>query len=84
MALIPFEYNDFVAESEDLITTQFKDKEIFKRYLRLLLTGIQEALSVERDLTQKRDIDSATGAQLDIIGDIVGKLVKKPPFFLVI
>ena len=73
MALIPFEYNDFVAESEDLITTQFQDKEIFKRYLRLLLTGIQEALSVERDLIQKRDIDSATGAQLDIIGEIVGQ-----------
>lgn len=73
MALIPFEYNDFVAESEDLITTQFQDKEVFKKYLRLLLGGIQESLSVSQDLMQKRDIDSATGAQLDIIGDIVGQ-----------
>lgn len=73
MALIPFEYNDFVAESEDLITTQFQDKDIFKRYLKLLKLGAQEALAVARDLMQKRDIDSATGAQLDIIGDIVGQ-----------
>lgn len=73
MALIPFEYNDFEAESEDLITTQFADKDIFKRYLKLLKLGAQEALSVARDLMQKRDIDSATGDQLDIIGDIVGQ-----------
>lgn len=73
MALIPFEYNDFVAESEDLITTQFQDKDIFKRYLKLLKLGVQETLSVARDLMQKRDIDSATGAQLDIIGEIVGQ-----------
>lgn len=73
MALIPFEYNDFVAESEDLITTQFQDKDIFNRYLRLLKTGIQETLYVARDLMQKRDIDSATGAQLDNIGEIVGQ-----------
>ena len=73
MALIPFEYNDFYAESEELVTTQFQDKDVFLRYLRLLKTGIQEALSVEKDLIQRRDIDSATGAQLDIIGDIVGQ-----------
>lgn len=73
MALIPFEYNNFIEESEELITTQFQDKEIFKRYLRLLVIGIQETLAVSRDLLQKRDIDSATGAQLDIIGDIVGQ-----------
>lgn len=73
MALVPFEYNDFFTESDNLITTQFEDKDVFKRYLRLLRLGVQEALSVARDLMQKRDIDSATGAQLDIIGDIVGQ-----------
>lgn len=73
MALIPFEYNDFVADAEDLITTQFQDKDVFNRYLRLLKTSTQELLGVFRDLMQKRDIDSATGAQLDIIGEIVGQ-----------
>lgn len=73
MALIPFEVNDFLEESQDLITTQFQDKDIFNRYLRLLLSGIQEQILVKRDLIQRRDIDSAQGAQLDIIGDIVGQ-----------
>lgn len=73
MALVPFEYNDFLADGEDLITTQFQDKDVFNRYLRLMKIGVQETLSVARDLIQKRDIDSATGAQLDIIGNIVGQ-----------
>lgn len=73
MALIPFEVNDFATESEELITTQFQDKDVFKRYLRLLQSGIQEQILVKRDLMQRRDIDSAQGAQLDIIGDIVGQ-----------
>ena len=73
MALIPFEYNNLIEESEELITTQFQDKDVFRRYLSLLVTGIQETLSVCKDLIQKRDIDSAIGAQLDIIGDIVGQ-----------
>lgn len=73
MALIPFEYNDFVAESRDIITTQFEDKPVFKKYLDLLLGAIQESMSVNQDLMQKRDIDSATGNQLDIIGEIVGQ-----------
>lgn len=73
MALVPFEYNNFLTDGEDLITTQFQDKDIFNRYLRLMKIGVQETLSVARDLIQKRDIDSATGAQLDIIGNIVGQ-----------
>lgn len=73
MALIPFELNNFVAESEELITTQFEDKNVFKRYLRLLKLEPQIIIGVERDLMQRRDIDSATGAQLDIIGNIVGQ-----------
>lgn len=73
MALIPFKYNDFFTESADLITTQFEDKDVFNRYLRLLKTGAQEALYVARDLMQKRDIDTAVGNQLDIIGEIIGQ-----------
>ena len=73
MALVPFKYNDFLTEAGDLITTQFEDKDVFNRYLRLLKTESQTLLGVYRDLMQKRDIDTATGAQLDIIGDIVGQ-----------
>ena len=73
MALVPFKYNDFLTEAGDLITTQFEDKDVFNRYLKLLKTESQTLLGVYRDLMQKRDIDTATGAQLDIIGDIVGQ-----------
>lgn len=73
MALVPFKYNNFLTEAGELITTQFEDKDVFNKYLRLLKIESQNLLSVYRDLMQKRDIDSATGAQLDIIGDIVGQ-----------
>jgi hypothetical protein len=73
MALVPFYQNDFFAESEEIITTQFSDKVIFQKYLRLLKLSFQEILEVERQLIQERDIDSAIGKQLDIIGDIVGQ-----------
>lgn len=73
MALIPFEYNNFLNDAGELVTTQFEDKDVFNRYLRLLKLESQELLNVFRDLMQKRDIDSATGAQLDIIGNIVGQ-----------
>lgn len=73
MALVPFKFNNFLTEAQELITTQFEGKDIFNRYLRLLKLESQRILEVERDLMQKRDIDSAEGAQLDIIGDIVGQ-----------
>lgn len=73
MAKIPFEYNDFIVDGEENITTQFDDKDVFNRYLRLMKSGCQELLTVIQDLMQKRDIDSAQGDQLDIIGNIVGQ-----------
>lgn len=73
MALIPFEMNDFESELRDIITTQFEDKDVFGRYLKLIRTECQELLEVYQDLMQLRDIDSATGHQLEIIGRIVGQ-----------
>lgn len=73
MALVPFEMNNFIQESEDIVTTQFQDKDVFNRYLRLLKSECQTLLGVFKDMIQLRDIDSARGAQLDIIGRIVGQ-----------
>lgn len=73
MALVPFEYNNFIQDSEELLTTQFEDKDVFNRYLRLLKLECQELIGVFQDLIQKRDIDSAQGVNLDNIGDIVGQ-----------
>lgn len=73
MALVPFVVNDFLNSSDPRITEQFRDKPVFNKYLRLLKLECQTLIGVLRDLAQFRDIDSATGAQLDIIGNIVGQ-----------
>lgn len=73
MAEIPYTENDYLEEARDRITEQFKGKDIIDRYLQLLIDqqfGIQQ---VFKDLLQKRSIDEASGATLDIIGEIVGQ-----------
>lgn len=73
MALVPFEEKDFLAEARERITDQFRDKDIIDRYLQLLIDEQEEIQTMFKDLLQKRSIDEATGATLDIIGEIVGQ-----------
>lgn len=46
---------------------------VFDKYLQLLLGGKIELQEIFRQLMQERSLDTAVGAQLDIIGDIVGQ-----------
>lgn len=69
----PFEIYDYLTEARERVTESFKDKEVFDRYLQLLLVANIELQQVFKDLMQKRSLDTATGAQLDIIGRIVGQ-----------
>lgn len=71
--IIPFEIQDYISVARSRVTEQFKDKPVFDRYLQLLLGGKIEIQNVLKDLMQLRSIDTATGAQLDIIGEIVGQ-----------
>lgn len=78
--LIPFEMKDYLSEARSRVTEQFKDrstssgvKEVFDKYLQLLLESQMRIQETLRDLMQLRDVDSATGAQLDVIGRIVGQ-----------
>lgn len=73
MAINQFQVRDYVAEARSLITEQFKGLPVMDKYLRLLLSGILDAQEVLRQLQQQRSIDTAVGAQLDVIGDIVGR-----------
>lgn len=73
MAVNQFEMRDYVAEARGLITEQFKGLPVMDKYLRLILSGILDAQEVLRQLQQQRSIDTAIGAQLDVIGDIVGR-----------
>lgn len=71
--LIPFEMKDYLAEARARVTEQFKEKDVFDRYLQLMLNSQIEIQNTIRDLMQLRDIDTAVGAQLDVIGRIVGQ-----------
>ncbi len=59
---------DYLEEARDRVTQQFKDQDIFDRYLQILLINNTELQDVIKDLMQKRSIDTAEGVQLDIIG----------------
>lgn len=67
-----FQRKDFLGEARGRVTEQLKEADVFDRYLQTLLVDgdIQDTL---QDLMQMRSIETATGAQLDIIGEIVGQ-----------
>lgn len=69
--------NEFVeVQYEDAakarVTDQFKDKLVFNKYLELMITGSSELQTTFKQLQQLRSIDTATGVNLDNIGEIVG------------
>ena len=57
----------------DKSTFAYQDAVVFQKYLELFATSSYELQEVFRSLMQDRSIDTAEGAQLDIIGDIVGQ-----------
>lgn len=73
MAIVPFTEIDYLSIARDQVTQQFVDKDVFDRYLQLILDQNNSLQEVFKQLLQQRSIDEAVGAQLDIIGDIVGQ-----------
>ncbi len=73
MSLVPFDVFDYLGIAREDVTEQFKDKTVFDKFLQLLLDANIELQYVYKDLMQLRSIDTATGAQLDLIGEIVGQ-----------
>lgn len=71
--LNPFVVEEFLEVARSRVTEQFKNKTIYDKYLKLLLSGKLELQNVVRDTMQLRSIDTATGVQLDTIGEIVGR-----------
>lgn len=70
-----FNIEDYLSVARSRVTEQFKteDHPIFDKYLQLLLGGKVELQEIFRQLMQERSLDTAVGAQLDIIGEIVGQ-----------
>lgn len=73
MALVPYEPDDFLEETRERLTYQFKDKIVIDKYLQLITDQHEEIQQLFIDLLQKRSIDEAIGQQLDVIGEIVGQ-----------
>lgn len=64
---------DYTEEARTRVTEQFKEQPVFDRYVQLLTKAQIDLENTFKDLLQLRDIDTANGAQLDIIGRIVGQ-----------
>jgi hypothetical protein len=75
MAIIPFETKDLTEEARSRYTQQFEysSHPVFDNYITIVMDELQELQNLFKDLTQLRDLDNAVGAQLDLIGAIVGQ-----------
>ncbi|WYN05060.1 structural protein [Pseudomonas phage UNO-G1W1] len=71
--LNPFVSEEFLNVARSRVTEQFKNKRVYDKYLQLLLSGKVELQNVIKDTMQLRSLDTAVGAQLDVIGEIVGR-----------
>lgn len=69
----PLEVKDYYRESLEWVTEQFKDKDIFKRYLKVLFLQQQDLIREINNVLQNRSLNTAKGRQLDLIGEIVGQ-----------
>ncbi|UPW35887.1 DUF2612 phage-associated domain-containing protein [Pseudomonas phage EM] len=73
MAVNQFDREDYLEVARERVTEQFKEKPVFDRFLQVLLSGKFDIQNALEDLQTLRSLDTATGKQLDIIGDIVGR-----------
>lgn len=73
MASPDFLVIDYTEEARTRVTEQFKNKEVFDNFVQILTKGQIDLENTFKDLLQLRDIDTATGEQLNIIGRIVGQ-----------
>lgn len=73
MAKPPFRRVDYEAEALGRVTDQLKDAEVFQKYLLTMLDGYADIQDCLEDLLQLRSLETAFGAQLDILGEIVGQ-----------
>jgi Protein of unknown function (DUF2612) len=69
----PYYIPDHVARAQSLLIEQFKRKERIRALVAVYVAPLQELEDVFSDLYRLRDISSASGAQLDTLGEIVGQ-----------
>lgn len=67
-----FQEINYLSEARSRVTDQFRNQPTFDKYLDLLIKGSTELQLTLQQLQQLRSVDTAVGAQLDNIGEIVG------------
>lgn len=67
------EQKDYLEEARGRVTEAFKEKPVFDAYLQLISNYSEKMQELFTSLGMKRWIDTAEGAQLDILGNIVGQ-----------
>ncbi len=68
-----FENIDYLSVARSRYTDQFKDSVNFDILMIVWMMGYQEIQETLLSLITIKDVDAATGVQLDVIGDIVGQ-----------
>lgn len=68
-----YDSKDYLEEARGRVTEAFKGKPVFDAYLQLISNYSAEMQKMFVELGTERWIDTAVGAQLDILGDIVGQ-----------
>lgn len=64
---------DFLGVARGRVTDVFKGKEVFDKYLDVMLHNNIEILGLLKSIKQTLNVDNARGANLDLIGKIVGQ-----------
>lgn len=67
-------HNDVAERTLDLLLGEFREKENWDKFIRIIVDLQQELEGVFSDLLTKVSLDTAEGAQLDQLGEIIGVL----------
>lgn len=69
----PYHIDDHVAIAKALLIEQFQPRPNINKLVEIMAGRVQGVENVASDLLTRRAIDTAEGAQLDIVGEIVGQ-----------
>jgi hypothetical protein len=64
---------DYLSQARSRYTQQFKNKPVFDAHIKIFIDEILELQDTFQDLIGLRSLETAVGAQLDMIGAIVGQ-----------
>lgn len=73
MAINPFDIVPHLEIARERVSEQFKNKEVFDKFLQILVAGDNDIQETLKQVMQLRSIDTATGVQLDNLGELVGQ-----------